>query len=170
MSFKIRIDNNCNCIIPYSLKYGTTLKSEEIKDNDKFQIKSEFNKTVVEDLHIVHNGADLSVSSKFSSVDTSILNEYNRAVAKENALQSEYTTLVKDETTRAIAKEDELANTISANEELHNLALDEAVLKLGNLISEEKDKLDEAKSLFDAGLKSLSVRLDSLTETLENLS
>jgi len=116
-----------------------------IADDNKFQIKSEFDKTVVEDLHIVHNNADLSVSSKFTSVDASITDESARAIAKENELQTEYTVLIADEKNRAMTKEAVLSSTIEENKNTAQVNLDGATQALTDLINTEQTRATDVE-------------------------
>lgn len=139
-----------------------------IADDDKFQIKSEFDKTVVEDLHIVHDNSDLNVSSKFTSVDASISDESARAVAKENELQIEYTQLVSSEESRATTQEALLSSTIVENKNTAQVNLDGATQALTNLINIEETRATLAETDLQVGLNTENARAVYSESVLQN--
>ena len=139
-----------------------------IADNNKFKIISEFDKTVVEDLHVQHNGADLSVSSKFSSIDTSIATEQARAEAKEQELQTEYTALISAEETRALTKESLLSTEIDTNKTLAQTNLEGATQALTELISAEETRATTAESDLQQSLANEVTRATTKESELQN--
>ena len=131
-----------------------------IAKDDKFQIKSEFDKTVVEDLHIVHNNADLSVSTKFTDVDTDIAYEIERAKKAERDLQEEYTQLVSEEKNRATNKEE---------------LLEAKDLQLSNALTDEIDRAKAKEQQLETSISFIKsnvdpAALDSLTEIVAKIN
>jgi len=139
-----------------------------IADDNFVHFKSEFEKTLIDNVYISHEGEDKNLSTKLTEIQDSVSDEVARATAKEDEIKADLDSQMAAETSARLVKDADLQTQISENKTAAELSIASTQAVLTDLINQETDRAMAKEDSLQASIDSEATRASDAEASLSS--
>ena len=123
-----------------------------VADDNFVHMRSEFDKTLIDNLYISHEGEDKNLSTKLTEIQDSVSDEVARATSKEDELKMDLDSQIATESSARLVKDADLQTQVTDNKASAELAIASTQAVLTDLITQETDRATSSEVSLQASI------------------